>query len=214
MVRRAAERGNTDAQLSLGYANYHGKGVPQNYAEAVTWFGQCAAAGNAAGQYALALAYYYGHGIAPDYVQAYMWVDLAASGSAGDDRRTYSSARETVAAKMTPRADCRSSASSNGMDTQNQLAVSLSYECQCPRDHCGSSRERFDLEIAVLRHTPGQIFPSGRQNAARGNSDFPRLLEIENVGDEAAQNLEWEMRDYYPRSAQFRTTVLAGALRH
>jgi hypothetical protein len=45
------------------------------------------------------------------------------------------------------------------------------------------------------------------RNTAQGNNEYPRLLEIENVGDEATQSVEWEIRDYYatlPRSYESR----------
>jgi hypothetical protein len=45
--------------------------------------------------------------------------------------------------------------------------------------------------------TPGPSISLSNQNAALGNSEFPRLLEIENVGVKVAQNLEWEIREYY-----------------
>ena len=36
--RKAAEQGNADAQLSLGYLYDDGQGVPQDYAEAYFWY--------------------------------------------------------------------------------------------------------------------------------------------------------------------------------
>ena len=50
---RLAEQGDMDAQLNLGYMHLHGRGVPQDDAEAVRWFRLAADQGNATAQYFL-----------------------------------------------------------------------------------------------------------------------------------------------------------------
>jgi hypothetical protein len=45
--------------------------------------------------------------------------------------------------------------------------------------------------------TPGPCVCLTKRNTPRGNDEYPEVLEIENVGDKPAQNLEWEVRDYY-----------------
>ena len=99
---RAAEQGDVDAQYDLGDAYYRGNGVAQDYGEAVKWYRKAAERRHRKAQYSLGNAYYQGQGVPKDYVQAHMWMDLADSGSAGDDLKKYSSARDEVAAKMTP----------------------------------------------------------------------------------------------------------------
>jgi len=68
----------------------------------VKWYRKAAEHGHANAQYNLGNAYCQGQGVPQDYVQAHMWMDLAASGFTVDDQNKYSSARDAVAAKMTP----------------------------------------------------------------------------------------------------------------
>ena len=99
---KAAEQGHADAQDRLGFMYAHGHGVPQDCAESVRWCRKAAEQAFADAQYNLGIAYYTGDGVLQDYVQAHMWTNLAASLATGDDQKRYSSARDAVAAKMTP----------------------------------------------------------------------------------------------------------------
>ena len=75
--RLAAEQGDAWAQFNLGNAYYNGKGVPQDYKEAVKWFRLAAEQGNAWAQYNLALMYYNGEGVPQNYQEAMKWYRLA-----------------------------------------------------------------------------------------------------------------------------------------
>ena len=97
-TRLAAEQGDVVAQHDLGGAYARGEGVPQNYAEAVTWFRRAAEQGHAAAQFALGVAYSHGEGVAQDYASAHMWANLAAAQGHADARRR----RDALAAVMTP----------------------------------------------------------------------------------------------------------------
>ena len=46
--------------------------------------------------------------------------------------------------------------------------------------------------------TPGPNIALSDHNVPRSrvNPDFPKLLEVENIGDKAAQNITWEIRDH------------------
>jgi hypothetical protein len=77
--RRLAEQGQQWAQRRLGSMYAEGKGVPQDYQEAVKWYRLAAAQGNAAAQYSMGLAYEKGRGVPQDYEQAVMWYRLAAA---------------------------------------------------------------------------------------------------------------------------------------
>ena len=57
-LRKAAEAGNADAQLQLGRAYWNGKGVPQDFTEALRWYRRSADGGNPLAQVALGAAYY------------------------------------------------------------------------------------------------------------------------------------------------------------
>src|SRR5258706_13016366 len=71
--RARAEHGDTDAQYHLGSAYYYGRGVPQDYAEAIRWFRKSAEQGIAKAQYALGYSYFYGQGVPQDLAEAIRW---------------------------------------------------------------------------------------------------------------------------------------------
>jgi len=56
-VRANANAGDARAQFNLGYAYYLGRGVPQDDAQAVTWYRQAAEQGHAIAQYNLGVMY-------------------------------------------------------------------------------------------------------------------------------------------------------------
>ena len=87
-VRSRAERGDAKAQDRLGSIFYYGKGVPQDYNQAVRWFRQAAEQGDAKAQYNLARMYYKGQGVPQDYTEAARWARKAAD--QGDATGQYS----------------------------------------------------------------------------------------------------------------------------
>ncbi|MBJ1839458.1 sel1 repeat family protein, partial [Neisseria meningitidis] len=64
---QAAERGDTQAQFNLGMMYAEGRGVRQDYAEAVRWTRQAADQGDAQAQFLLGLMYAEGRGVRQDY---------------------------------------------------------------------------------------------------------------------------------------------------
>jgi len=88
-----------DSWYELGLKHETGKGVPQNYKEAVKWYTKAAEQGNAKAQYSLGLMYFNGQGGVPqDYVIAHMYCNLAAMN--GDKDAIVN--RGIVEKKMTP----------------------------------------------------------------------------------------------------------------
>jgi TPR repeat protein len=104
LIRIAAARGEAEAQNNLGvmYANGRGvpqdyaeavswfrkaaeqghasgRGVPQDYAEAVSWFRKAAEQGHASAQHNLGSMYLNGVGVRQDFDQSYAWFNLAAA---------------------------------------------------------------------------------------------------------------------------------------
>src|SRR5258707_14697617 len=57
--RVRAEQGDVKAEEKLASLYYHGRGVPQDYAEAVRWYRRAAEQGDATAQFNLGLMYYY-----------------------------------------------------------------------------------------------------------------------------------------------------------
>jgi len=77
-LRKKAEQGSAEAQCNLGRAYVLGKGVPQNYTEAVKWYRLAAEQGHADAQYFMGLAYSNGEEVTRDYKEAAKWWELAA----------------------------------------------------------------------------------------------------------------------------------------
>ena len=101
--RLAAEQGEALAQSSLGVMYHEGRGVPQDYAEAIEWIQLAAEQGHAAAQYNLGVMYSRGRGVPRDDVQALMWFSLAASRHPpGKDHDRVVQDRDAVAVLMTP----------------------------------------------------------------------------------------------------------------
>ncbi len=75
-----------------------GRGVAQDYQEAVKWYRRAAAQGDAAAQNFLGLTYNLGRGVAQVFVRAHMWANLAAA----QGNETAGKNRDSVAMKMTP----------------------------------------------------------------------------------------------------------------
>ena len=73
----AAEQDNAVARYNLGVAYAQGKGVPQDYAEALKWYRLAAEQDNAVAQYNLGMMYAQGQGVPQDYPEAIKWFRLA-----------------------------------------------------------------------------------------------------------------------------------------
>ncbi len=85
------------AQYNLGIVYYKGRGVPQDDAEAVTWYRKAAEQGFASAQFTLGLMYGSGKVVPKDYVSAHMWLNLAAA--QGNDKAHK--CRDRTAKRMT-----------------------------------------------------------------------------------------------------------------
>ena len=103
--RRVADRGNADAQNTLGIMYNEGRGVSQDHAEAAKWFRRAADRNYADAQNNLGVLYVTGQGVPQDFVQAYKWYGLATARAraigVGDGELAVRN-RDDVAAKMTP----------------------------------------------------------------------------------------------------------------
>jgi len=101
--RKAAEQGDSDAQLSLGVLYDNGQGVPQDYTQAGAWYRKAAEQGDAAAQYALGDLYRGGQGVPQDYAEAYFWFDIAAAGQPDASRtKLVAKYRDETASHLTP----------------------------------------------------------------------------------------------------------------
>ena len=73
-----AKMGDASALCRLGDSFFYGRGVAQDYSEAVKWYRKAADQGNARAQNILGECYYYGRGIAQNYSEAVKWYRKAA----------------------------------------------------------------------------------------------------------------------------------------
>ncbi len=97
-LQALATQGNAVAQFNLGVLHDVGRGVAQDYAEAVRWYRLAAAQGHAGAQFNLGGMYFEGLGVARDYVRAYQWFTLAGvAGYAGAVKN-----RNSIATLMGP----------------------------------------------------------------------------------------------------------------
>ncbi|PAW82926.1 MAG: hypothetical protein B9S33_14435 [Pedosphaera sp. Tous-C6FEB] len=96
-TRRAAVAGEGWAMVNMGWFHYHGRAVPVNKAEAVSWFARAGHAGDAGAQAQLGRMLALGDGVPLDLVEAYRWWHLAAAQGHGDAARE----RDALLARMT-----------------------------------------------------------------------------------------------------------------
>ena len=76
--RPLADQGHVSAQYNLSVMFRHGKGVPQDDAEAVRWYQLAADQGHARAQANLGFMYSNGNDVPQDYAEALRWYQLAA----------------------------------------------------------------------------------------------------------------------------------------
>ncbi len=78
-LRKAAERGDANAQCNLGIAYYVGAGsVAKDTNEAVKWFRKAAEQVHTEAQFNLGIAYWFGEGVRKDQLEAVNWYRKAA----------------------------------------------------------------------------------------------------------------------------------------
>lgn len=77
LLKAAADRGDFDAQVNLGYLYARGQGVAVNQLEAFRLYRLSAQQGNGEGMNALGYKYQFGTGIAPDPNRAVSWYCMA-----------------------------------------------------------------------------------------------------------------------------------------
>ena len=101
--RKAAEQGQWQAQSNLGEMYENGRGVPQDYVQAVAWYRKAAEQGYVRPQHSLASMYANGEGVPQDYVAAHKWYILAASRTlVPTSQKRYAELRDLTAKRMTP----------------------------------------------------------------------------------------------------------------
>ena len=98
-TKAKAEAGDAEEQGFLGWMYAEGKGVEQDFKEAVKWYQKAADQGDASAQFSLAAMYEVGKGVEQDYVTAYAWANIAAANGHKTAPKLKS---EFLEKKMTP----------------------------------------------------------------------------------------------------------------
>jgi len=75
--KKAAEQGNPDAQISMGFCYYGGKGIEQSNSKAFYWWKKAAEQGNPEAQVQLGLCYSGGIGVEKSKSKAIYWLRKA-----------------------------------------------------------------------------------------------------------------------------------------
>ena len=101
LLKLEADRGDSDAQVNLGYLYARGQGVAADQAEAFHLYDLSARQGNGEGMNALGYKYQFGTGIKPDITQAIRWYCSALH--AGNSRAMNNLALMLDAGKDVPR---------------------------------------------------------------------------------------------------------------
>jgi TPR repeat protein len=98
--RKAADQGNTVAQIHLADLYRDGRGVARDMAQAVEWYRKAADRGDAGAQGTLGILYSVGMGVPRDDVEAYYWLCLAADVK-GSNQDKWIANRQSVGQHIT-----------------------------------------------------------------------------------------------------------------
>jgi uncharacterized protein len=96
-----AQRGDPMAQTYAGFMFANGRGLPQNYVAAATWYRAASEQGVPVAQFMLGLAYDKGQGVPQDYVLAYKWLNVATARATPREREYWIRMRDAVGQKLT-----------------------------------------------------------------------------------------------------------------
>jgi uncharacterized protein len=77
-IEMQAERGDADAQFSLGFKFASGRGPELDYAQAAHWYRKAAEQSHPLAQFNLGVMYAEGQGMPSDKAQSELWIDRAA----------------------------------------------------------------------------------------------------------------------------------------
>jgi TPR repeat protein len=98
--QKAADQGNSVAQVHLADLYRDGRGVTRDPAQAVIWYRKAAELGDPAAQGTLGILYSVGMGVTQDYVEAYYWLYLAAAVK-GPNQARFLTNRQSVGEHIT-----------------------------------------------------------------------------------------------------------------
>lgn len=197
--RKAAEQGNSTAQLGLGII-YDGaleevKGVPQDYVQAAIWYRRAGEQGNDVAEYMLGRLYANGLGVPQDYAQAAAWYRKAAAEQGGMSASAQSAlgtlylfGRGVPKDYVQAAAWYRKAAGQDNADAEMHLGVIYFYGNQgIPRDYSQAAawyRKSADHGNDSAQYLLGQLYESGQgvpQDYAQAAAWFQKAADQSNT---------------------------------
>jgi TPR repeat protein len=128
--RKAADQGDSAAQLNLAFSYQMGQGVPQDYAQAAAWYRKAADQGDASAESNLGLLFHTGLGVPQDDEQAAAWFrkPLNRGSSAHSSISAGSTTKGTKGVHRTPRKRLRSIRKAADQNAIAQLTLGALYD--------------------------------------------------------------------------------------
>jgi TPR repeat protein len=155
LLQPLVNQGDANAQFSLGLMYNLGRGVPQDDAQAATWYRKAADQGLADAQDNLGFAYAKGRGIPQDYAQAIVWFRKAAEEGLADAQNNLGISYE------------------RGLGVPQDFVQShLWFNLAASQGHAGGTKNR---DIVAARMTPQQI-AQAQKLASEWVAAHPRKL--------------------------------------
>ena len=198
-LRKAADQGNSTAQLGLGII-YDGaleevKGVPQDYTQAASWYRKAAEQGNDVAEFMLGRLYANGLGVPQDYAQAAAWYRKAAAEQGGMSASAQSAlgalylyGRGVPKDYAEAAAWYRKAADQDDADGEMHLGVIYFYGNQgIPRDYAQAAawyRKAADHGNDSAQYFLGQLYESGQgvpQDYAQAAAWFQKAADQSNT---------------------------------
>ncbi len=109
-IKKAAIRGDIEAQFHLGVCYQNGIGVKRGHMEAEKWARKAPEKGYAKAQIAVGKSYYTGEGLPKDHVKAYAWINLAAAQGEEEAQDAVNQIRQQLSVSELTRAQQRARA--------------------------------------------------------------------------------------------------------
>jgi len=187
--RPLAEQGNANAQFFLGVMYDKGRGVPQDYAEAVKWLRKAAEQGVAEAQYNLGVMYDRGLGVPQDYAEAVKWSRKAAEQGYAEAQFNLGvmhdiglGVREDYAKAMKW---FRKAAEQGNAKAQTNLGFMYVLGQSVPQDY---AQAHMWFNLAASRHPPGE----GRDIAVKNRDDVAKKMTPAQISEAQKLAREWK----------------------
>lgn len=212
VLRARATQGDPKAQFDLGSACYYGKGVLQDYAEALRWYRMAADQEEPRAEDALGYMYLKGQAVPQDYAQALQWYKRAARhGNAKgqfDLATVYNDGIGVASDHVEASRWFRKAADQNYANAQDALGYMYFAGSGLPQDYSqaffwyrkaaeqGYAKAEFDLSSMYYKgRGTSQDYVEARRwcikAAKQGNGDAQQGLAVLGIGSDLVTKFEY-----------------------